>query len=126
MNIFSLKSSLLNFPLMKFLYCNVNRNAFLLLKKFQDTKSLLHTIKFKYYITFSIFMANQLSSLDIHFLIKELKTLEGSRVDRIYNSEKEEIYIQFHKSNVGKKVLRFIVGKAMFLTEKKNNGRKPV
>ena len=59
-------------------------------------------------------MAKQLSTLDIHFLLKELKSLENSRVDRIYNSGKEEFYVQLHKSNIGKKILRVITGKAIF------------
>ena len=70
-------------------------------------------------------MTNQLSSLDIHFLIKELKILEGSRVDKIYNSGKEEIYIQLHKSSSGKNVLRIIIGKAMFVTETKTTDEIP-
>ncbi len=64
-------------------------------------------------------MAKQLSSLDMHFLVKELKELEGSRVDQIYNNSYEEIYIQLHKSNVGKKILRVIIGKIIFITETK-------
>ena len=70
-------------------------------------------------------MTNQLSSLDIHFLIKELKILEGSRVDKVYNSGKEEIYIQLHKSSSGKNVLRIIIGKAMFVTETKTTDEIP-
>ncbi len=65
-------------------------------------------------------MKTQLASLEIHFLLKELKDLEESKVDKIYNNGKEEIYIQFFKSNVGKKLLRIILGKAIFLTEIKS------
>ncbi len=64
-------------------------------------------------------MAKQLSSLDMHFLVKELKEMEGSRADQIYNYGHEEIYIQLHKSNVGKKILRAIIGKIIFITETK-------
>ncbi|MDP6548194.1 MAG: NFACT family protein [Candidatus Woesearchaeota archaeon] len=70
-------------------------------------------------------MSMQLSSLDIHFLLKELKHLENSRVDQIYNNGKEEIYIQFHKRNVGRKILRIVVGKAIFLAEAKNVDETP-
>lgn len=62
----------------------------------------------------------QISSLELHFLVNELRYLESSRVDKIYNNGKEDIYIQFHKSNVGKKILRIIVGKSLFLTEAKS------
>ncbi|MBI2523042.1 NFACT family protein [Candidatus Woesearchaeota archaeon] len=70
-------------------------------------------------------MPKQLSSLDMHFILKELKELEGSRADRIYNSGKEEIYIQLHKSNIGKKIIRILIGKAIFATDTKNIDETP-
>ena len=70
-------------------------------------------------------MPKQLSSLDMHFLMKELNSLEGSRADRIYNSGKEEIYIQLHKANVGKSILRVILGKAVFLALEKSIDEAP-
>jgi predicted ribosome quality control (RQC) complex YloA/Tae2 family protein len=70
-------------------------------------------------------MKTQLSSLDMHFVLKELKNLEGSRVDKIYSNGKEELYVQFHKSNLGKKILRIIAGNAIFLTEIKSIDKIP-
>ena len=70
-------------------------------------------------------MKTQLISLDMHFLLKELKYLEGSRVDKIYSKGKEESYIQLFKSGSGKKVLRVIVGKAIFLTSEKDVDETP-
>ena len=70
-------------------------------------------------------MAKQLSSLDMHFLLKELKGLENSRVDRIYNLGKEEAYVQLHKSNAGKSILRIILGKAIFLALEKSIDEAP-
>jgi len=70
-------------------------------------------------------MIKQLSSLDMHFLLKELKSLEKSRVDKIYNHDKEEIYIQFYKSGAGKLILRIILGKSIFLTKTKTSDEKP-
>ncbi|MCH8003567.1 MAG: NFACT family protein [Nanoarchaeota archaeon] len=67
----------------------------------------------------------QISALELHFLVKELKDLENSRVDKIYNNGKEEIYIQLHKSNAGRKLLRIIVGRSIFLTETKSVDEKP-
>jgi len=64
-------------------------------------------------------MVKQLSSLDINFLLKELMELKGSRVNKVYNSGKEEISIEFYKTNVGKKILRIINGKSAFLTQNK-------
>lgn len=70
-------------------------------------------------------MAKQLSSLDMHFLVRELKKLEGSRVDQIYNEGSEDIYLQLHKSNEGKKILRIVVGKSIFLAEAKSADETP-
>jgi len=70
-------------------------------------------------------MAKQLSSLDMHFLLKELKDLEKSRVDRIYNLGEGELYMQFHKAGIGKKILRIILGKAAFISEQKSSDEKP-
>ena len=70
-------------------------------------------------------MKIQLSSLDIHFVLNELKDLEGSKIDRVYNSGNEEIHIQLYQSNVGKKLLRFILGKAIFLTYTKSVDESP-
>ena len=70
-------------------------------------------------------MKTQLASLDMHFILTELKNLEGSKVDRIYNNGKGEIYIQLYKTNAGKSILRVIVGKAIFLTETKFVDEKP-
>lgn len=60
-----------------------------------------------------------LSSLDLHCMIEELKPLEGSRVDNIYQKGREEFLFQLHKSNEGKKLLRVLVGKALFLASHK-------
>ena len=70
-------------------------------------------------------MTKQLSSIDMHFLLKELKNLEKSRVDKIYNHGKGEIYIIFFKSGEGKKILRIISGKAIFLAETRDSDEKP-
>src|SRR3989338_8953885 len=81
--------------------------------------------KFIYCSSVFMYMKTQLSSLDIHFLLNELKDLEGSKADKIYISGKEEVYIQFYKSNVGKKILRIIVGKAIFISDVKNADETP-
>ena len=64
-------------------------------------------------------MKKQLSSLDLHFLVKELKILEDSRIDKIYQAEKEIITFSFYKSNSGKKLLKINIGKCMHLIEGK-------
>jgi len=56
----------------------------------------------------------QISSLELHFLAKEFQILENSRVDKIYNNSRDEIYLQFHKSNVGKKDIEDYCWKSYF------------
>jgi len=67
----------------------------------------------------------QISSLELNFLVKEFKILEKSRVDKIYNYGKEDIYIQLHKSNKGKKIIRIVVGKSIFISFTKYTDEKP-
>jgi len=66
-------------------------------------------------------MKRQLSSLDIHYLLKELDILKDSRVDKIYQPEKNLIVFSFYKSNTGKKILNINIGQSLFLSEKKEN-----
>jgi len=70
-------------------------------------------------------MVKQLSSLDIHFLLEELNELVGSRADKIHNRGKEEVFIQFFKSGSGKKLLRIISGKALFISSNKDSDSEP-
>ncbi|MAE43338.1 hypothetical protein CMO93_06185 [Candidatus Woesearchaeota archaeon] len=69
-------------------------------------------------------MKNQLSSLEINYLVKELKVLAGSRIDKIFQTDKKEFYIQFHVPNKGKKILR-ITDKLMYLTGNKPETEAP-
>lgn len=63
----------------------------------------------------------QISSLELHFLLKELEILNGSRVDKVYQPEKNVIVFSLYKANSGKKTLKIVVGKAMFIAEEKEN-----
>ncbi len=62
-----------------------------------------------------------LSSIELHYMVQELKKLEGSRVDNIYQKGKEEILLQLFKSGDGKKLLKAVVGKSLFLTPLKED-----
>ncbi len=63
--------------------------------------------------------------MELHYILKEFDMLIDSRVDNIYNNEKEEFYFQFHKSNVGKIILKVLVGKSVFISDSKNSGVLP-
>ena len=65
------------------------------------------------------------SSIDLHYLIEEMKFLVGGRVDKVYHPRKEELLIQFHVPSKGKQMLRIIPGKYAFLTEFKGRYDTP-
>lgn len=69
-------------------------------------------------------MKKQLSSLDFHYLISELQQLIDSKVDKIYHNDKELI-IRFYAFNRGKKTLKIVADKGMFLTEEDEEHKEP-
>jgi len=66
-------------------------------------------------------MKKQLSSLDIHFLLKELQVLKDSRIDKIYQPEKNIILFSLYKTNKGKKLFRINIGKSLCLVDEKED-----
>ena len=66
-------------------------------------------------------MKKQLSSIDLHFILKELEILKDSRIDKIYQPEKNLLVFSFYKANSGKKILKITVGKSLFLAEGKED-----
>ncbi|MBI2541532.1 NFACT family protein [Candidatus Woesearchaeota archaeon] len=64
-------------------------------------------------------MKKQLSSVDLHYLVKELQVLKDSRISKIYQPEKELLVFSLHKSNLGKKILKIEIGKSIFIAEEK-------
>ena len=66
-------------------------------------------------------MKKQLSSMDAHFLVKELGQLKGSRIDKIYQPEDDLIIFSFHKANEGRKILKIKVGTCAYIIDEKEN-----
>jgi predicted ribosome quality control (RQC) complex YloA/Tae2 family protein len=68
-------------------------------------------------------MKTDISSLELHYLIGELKVLEGAKIDRIYNSKDnfKELTISCHITGQGKKMLRVILPGIIFLDDTKDN-----
>lgn len=64
-------------------------------------------------------MKKQLSSADVHFLLRELEILKDSRIDKIYQPEKELLVFSFYKTNIGKKLLSIHIGKFISIAEGK-------
>ncbi len=72
-------------------------------------------------------MKNEISSLELHYLIKELKVVEGSKIDRIYNSKEnaKELIISCHISGKGKTLLRILLPSIIFLDYTKDAAGTP-
>ena len=66
-------------------------------------------------------MKRQLSSSDLHFLVRELKLLEDSRTDKIYQPGQNALVFSLHKQNSGKKILSINIGQSIFLAKEKES-----
>ncbi|MBI2659747.1 NFACT family protein [Candidatus Woesearchaeota archaeon] len=64
-------------------------------------------------------MKKQISGIDLHFLLKEFEILKDSRIDKIYQPEKELVILSLYKTNAGKRLLRIETGKSIFIAEQK-------
>ncbi|PIN77988.1 hypothetical protein COV16_06325, partial [Candidatus Woesearchaeota archaeon CG10_big_fil_rev_8_21_14_0_10_34_8] len=64
------------------------------------------------------------SSLEILHLVKELQVLVGARIDKIYHPEENELLIQVHIRNSGKRILRVVVPNFMYMTDTKEPSSK--
>ena len=66
-------------------------------------------------------MKTELTSLDLYYLVKEFQILVGARIDKIYEQEEDrnEFLFIFHKSGVGKLMLRFNLPGLAYLTDYK-------
>lgn len=69
-------------------------------------------------------MKKQLSSLDLHFLLKELHALKDSRIDKIYQPDKNTIIFRFYKTNIGKKLLQINVGQCLFIADERKESEE--
>jgi len=67
-------------------------------------------------------MKDELSSLDIHFLLQELKELIGARFQRAYAREQEkELFLMLHQTGKGKQLLRIHLPSLCYLASSKPN-----
>ena len=69
-------------------------------------------------------MSYELSALDLHYLLEELRTVIGARVDKLYNPEKKELLIQLFLTGLGKKLLRIKAPGFIYLTEFKGEQKE--
>jgi len=65
-----------------------------------------------------------LSALDTKFIVRELKELESSIVEKIYQLAEKEMIIALHSSGTGKKLLRIVAGQGANLTKEKGEAKE--
>jgi predicted ribosome quality control (RQC) complex YloA/Tae2 family protein len=65
-------------------------------------------------------MKSDLSSLELHYLLKELQELVGAKLEQLYQPGKEEFLFQLHVPSAGKQLLRVIIGKFIYLASSKS------
>lgn len=68
-------------------------------------------------------MKNDISSLELYYLIRELKVVEGSKIDRIYHCKNtpKELTVSCHITGEGKKILRIMIPGIIFLDDTKDS-----
>jgi predicted ribosome quality control (RQC) complex YloA/Tae2 family protein len=68
-------------------------------------------------------MKSELTSLDLHYLVREFQQLVGARVDKIYEQidDKKEFLFAFHKPSTGKLMLRIHLPNLAYLTDYKQS-----
>jgi predicted ribosome quality control (RQC) complex YloA/Tae2 family protein len=72
-------------------------------------------------------MKNEISSLELYYLIKELKALEGSKVDRIYHQKNtpKELTISCHVTGQGKTLFKVMLPGIILLDDSKDASDTP-
>jgi predicted ribosome quality control (RQC) complex YloA/Tae2 family protein len=72
-------------------------------------------------------MKNEISSLELYYLIRELKALEGSKIDRIYHQKNnsKEMTICCHVTNQGKFFLKILLPGLIFIDDAKDAADSP-
>jgi predicted ribosome quality control (RQC) complex YloA/Tae2 family protein len=72
-------------------------------------------------------MKNEISSLELYYLIKELKALEGSKIDRIYHQKNnsKELTICCHVTGQGKSFLKILLPGIIFMDDAKDAADSP-
>ena len=64
------------------------------------------------------------SALDIRFLLRELRQIEGSLVDKVFQFGPKEVILQLHKAGEGKQLVKVIVGEGILLAKEKRVASK--
>jgi len=66
-------------------------------------------------------MKQELSALDIHYLVKDMQELVGARLDKIYQKGKEVFFFVFYVSGKGKRILKLDLPRLIYFVNRKSN-----
>ena len=66
-------------------------------------------------------MKQELSALDLHYLIKELQFLTNSKIDKIYQLNRKNFFFRFFVSGKGNQTFKIQIPKLIYLTKKTKN-----
>lgn len=67
-------------------------------------------------------MKEELSAVELWYLVQEWgQTLLGGRIQKVFQPSKQEIQLHMHCSKIGRKILRILVPKFMYLTTTKGD-----
>ncbi|MFH1915963.1 MAG: NFACT family protein [Nanoarchaeota archaeon] len=68
-------------------------------------------------------MKNDITSLDLYYLVKEFQVLIGGKIEKIFQGkdDKKDLLFRFHIPSTGKKMLRFKLPSLVYLTETKED-----
>jgi len=62
-------------------------------------------------------MKQSIAALELYYVVSELQSLIGGKLDKVYNPSKKELILQFHVPSAGKTMLRLVAGKVLYKTE---------
>ncbi|HLC72040.1 MAG TPA: NFACT family protein [Candidatus Nanoarchaeia archaeon] len=65
-----------------------------------------------------------LSGLDVKYLVRELKELENTIVEKVYQTGEKEVMLALHSSGAGKKLLKIVAGQAAYLAKEKGETKE--
>lgn len=68
-------------------------------------------------------MKEDITAIELHHLVLEVACLSGAKVDKIYQPQHGEIILQLHKTGLGKRLVRILAGKLLYLATMK--GEQP-
>ena len=64
-------------------------------------------------------MKQNISSLELKYLINEIKIVVGGRLDKIYQPNPKELFLSFHIASEGKIYVKIWAGHLIYITNNK-------